>query len=166
MYCEENGKVTSSRTSARSLWGSYLGAGTFPSWPSRGVVCAEQDTLLDCPNEETVYLSSTSNNDRDKCAQFFQKRKHPNVLSLPISWCKHTRHCWFQATNLKLLKILAKMDTWGSHETGQVGPAQHCTVRLKHVYFYSNRTHFLIKLLRGYYIITIQVFGKPAMIKI
>ena len=44
--------------------------------------------------------------------------------------------------------------------------AQDSTIRLKHVYFYSNRTHFLIKLLRGYYIITVQVFGKPAMIKI
>ena len=125
MYCEENGKVSSSRTSAPSLWGSYFGTRTFPSWPSRGVVCAEQDTLLDCLNEETVYLSSINNNDRDKYAQFFQKRKHPNVLSLPISWCKLSQYCWFQATNLKLLNIFAKMSTWGSHETGRVGPGQH-----------------------------------------
>lgn len=49
--------------------------------PASSVGYAEQDTLLDCLNEEIVYFSSTSNSDRgnsdrnSKHAQFLQEKK-------------------------------------------------------------------------------------------
>lgn len=41
--------------------------------PAGSVGYAEQDILLDRLNEEIVYLSSTSNSDRGKHAQFLQE---------------------------------------------------------------------------------------------
>lgn len=49
--------------------------------PASSVGYAEQDILLDCLNEEIVYLSSTSNSDRGnsdrgKHTQFLQEKKN------------------------------------------------------------------------------------------
>lgn len=53
--------------------------------PAGSVGYAEQDTLLDCLNEEIVYLSSTSNSDRGnsdrgKHAQFLQEKKYSILM--------------------------------------------------------------------------------------
>lgn len=40
----------------------------------QSVVCAEQDILLDCLNEESVYLPSIGNSDRNKCTIFPEKK--------------------------------------------------------------------------------------------
>ena len=51
----------------------------------QSVVCAEQDILLDCLNEESVCLPSIGNSDRNKCTIFPEKKTAQGVAFAKVT---------------------------------------------------------------------------------